>query len=233
MRPGQPSTGHRIAAIARPRPANSTRLGSNHSANNTARTLTKPMRCQRGRIRRCQRRSWSGPRPPAVDGGPAGGHNGSVSRPSGWSAGYQSVSVRMDRAPWRSGTTSAAYVRDTRPVRHGRHQALTSSSWSRGRPTGHASVAVFHEVAGPAVGVPGAAGPLQQPCLSTCWRRGRVARPCQPGTAGLGKVRPAGQLADPGEGRSDAVVVADRPRHQGCTCWSGPGCTRRDGSSWA
>jgi hypothetical protein len=41
MRPGQPSTGHRMAAIARPRPANSTRLGSKCSANSTARTLTK------------------------------------------------------------------------------------------------------------------------------------------------------------------------------------------------
>jgi hypothetical protein len=37
---------------------------------------------------------------------------------------------------------------------------------------------------------------------------------------GMGKVQPAGQLADPGEGRSDAVVVTDRPRHQGCTSWS-------------
>jgi hypothetical protein len=94
MRPGQPSTGHRIAAIARARPANSTRLGSNKSANSTARPLTKPMRCQRGRIRRCQRRSWSGPRP--ADGGPVGGQAGSVSRPSGWPAGNQSVSVGME-----------------------------------------------------------------------------------------------------------------------------------------
>jgi hypothetical protein len=66
MRPGQPSTGHRIAAIARARPANSTRLGSNSSANSTARTLTKAMRCQRGRVWRCQRRSWSGPDRPTA-----------------------------------------------------------------------------------------------------------------------------------------------------------------------
>jgi hypothetical protein len=94
MRPGQPSTGHRIAAIARARPANSTRLGSNSSANSTARTLTKLMRCQRGRVCRCQRRSWSGPRP--VAGGPAGGHPGSVSRPPAWPAGNQSVSAGME-----------------------------------------------------------------------------------------------------------------------------------------